>query len=1116
MHQAQAHSDIELFSADLTALVEHLQHVLPGQAPLEDFVHHNTLHGLQHLPFPDAVRKADQQYGYYGYLSAKQFRQHYQNGRINADDLYTVLAEQSESWQMDTVLFSQKHLKKQQDIRFANIYHAALVYPIKPLSESQLVWQIEENKIFETFIATVPDAQQKQLLAAAKATKPQQALEDLWSACLAALHLPHTHFHVEELSNLLPEHAEHLFANVSNKAFDTNHNEQQVHQQFKTQAESLANDLFSRVGKQWTLSEFVCRLTGEDVRSVYDPLLIRAVSAWLDQGIAAWQLDDASASSGFYRIWKMNTRGDLNGLLEDMPDCYEQIESLPNDATTTINRLLTRMGIPQQDWMQYLEILALELPGWAGMFLWRQQHPHYEGLKRPVELVDYLAVRLVMEYLFVQRVCREQWLVNASLFDIKTWFSRHAAELYVCYYLFKGELPEYLISQAQDLRLRTQPLDDRHRSWEYLAQRLWTWEHSPAAKRSNGYSVPYSGWRLFSLMQHLGICADTVSRLSTTDIKTLFTLLRRVDDRNTRGFIWLQAYESHYRDEIFNAVVNNKENAANWSRKEASRPEAQLVFCMDDREESIRRHIEELNPQIETLGAAAFFNVVMNWKGVDDAHVTKLCPVVATPVHRIDEVPQQGLEKQQRQHDYRRGKRLRLQHIFHQETRRNSLLTTALMLLGTPLTALVLLGKVFAPLRFSRYSQKVQTAIDLPLKTQINVSADELLEDRAPDHNQWGFTDEEQAQRVEGFLRNMGLIEGFAPLVAIIGHGSTSVNNPHEAAHDCGACSGRHSGPNARVFSAMANRPQVRKLLAKKGIVIPDDCWFLGSQHNTADEKITWYDMDDMPNSLKTAFNDLQQTMDKATYYSAHERCRKFASAPKQPSLTQAYDHVVERSQDISQVRPELGHATNAVAFIGRRALSRGVFFDRRSFLISYDYSSDADGVLLEGILLSAGPVGAGINLEYYFSTVNNENYGCGSKTAHNLTGLFGIMEGASSDLRTGLPWQMADIHEAMRLQVLVEAKVEVVTAIYLRQPPLQELVGKGWILLSVKDPDTHEIHLFNPDKGFLAWQGKVSPLPQVTRSTDWYSGHYDHLPPATITIGDNKKAQGGKEASHA
>ena len=60
-------------------------------------------------------------------------------------------------------------------------------------------------------------------------------------------------------------------------------------------------------------------------------------------------------------------------------------------------------------------------------------------------------------------------------------------------------------------------------------------------------------------------------------------------------------------------------------------------------------------------------------------------------------------------------------------------------------------------------------------------------------------------------------------------------------------------------------------------------------------------------------------------------------------------------------------------------------------------------------------------------------------------------MEGASSDLRTGLPQQMIEIHEPMRLLVVLEQTRAVVSAIYHRQPPLQELIGNGWIIVAVK-----------------------------------------------------------------
>ncbi len=66
-------------------------------------------------------------------------------------------------------------------------------------------------------------------------------------------------------------------------------------------------------------------------------------------------------------------------------------------------------------------------------------------------------------------------------------------------------------------------------------------------------------------------------------------------------------------------------------------------------------------------------------------------------------------------------------------------------------------------------------------------------------------------------------------------------------------------------------------------------------------------------------------------------------------------------------------------------------------------------------------PVVAGISLEYYFSYVDPTGYGCGTKLPHNVTSLLGVMDGAQSDLRTGLPWQMVEIHEPTRLAIVVE-----------------------------------------------------------------------------------------------
>src|SRR5262249_25530566 len=134
-----------------------------------------------------------------------------------------------------------------------------------------------------------------------------------------------------------------------------------------------------------------------------------------------------------------------------------------------------------------------------------------------------------------------------------------------------------------------------------------------------------------------------------------------------------------------------------------------------------------------------------------------------------------------------------------------------------------------------------------------------------------------------------------------------------------------------------------------------------------------------------------------------------------------ALAHVQGRAADLAQPRPEYGHATNAFCLIGRRARTRGLFLDRRTFLVSYDPAIDEDGAILARIMGAVVPVGDGSKSESYFTYVAPPGYGCGTTLPHNVTSLLGVMDGAQSDLRTGLPWQMVEIHEPTRLTIIVE-----------------------------------------------------------------------------------------------
>ena len=568
------------------------------------------------------------------------------------------------------------------------------------------------------------------------------------------------------------------------------------------------------------------------------------------------------------------------------------------------------------------------------------------------------------------------------------------------------------------------------------------------------------------------------------------------DDLERRRILHL-AYERRHERMTLLPLQEHRRTRPGYATEKLT---AQVFFCLDEREESIRRHLEEIAPHVETFGVAGFYGVAMNYMGLDDAYGASLCPVVVTPKHAVVERPVQG-------HWGSHARRARMRKIWAWAMR-NWTVSSRTMVRGWVSTTLLgafsivpLAARVFGPRQYARLVAWLNKGILPEPRT-------ELAFERAPEGKDQetfdllnGFSLDEKVERVAGLLTLAGLRRGMARLVVTLGHGSTTVNNPHKSAYDCGACGGRRGGPSGRLFAAMANHPAVRTGLRKRGIVIPDDTWFIGGYHDTCNDDIELYDLEDLPPTHRRDLADLRALLDQARARNALERVRRFEAADWPEEPIDGLHHAQERSEHIAEARPEAGHCTNAVTIIGRRASTRGLFLDRRAFLVSYDMAQDPTDASLAGILGAVIPVCAGIALEYFFSYVDNEVYGCGTKLPHNVTGLLGVMNGYEGDLRTGLPWQMVEIHEPVRNLFIIESTPERILRVIQDNPLNWEFLGNGWIRLAAMNPATGTIQVYR-DGIFEPIEGDDEKLATTSSSREWYRGSRDHLAMARIETG--------------
>ena len=470
-------------------------------------------------------------------------------------------------------------------------------------------------------------------------------------------------------------------------------------------------------------------------------------------------------------------------------------------------------------------------------------------------------------------------------------------------------------------------------------------------------------------------------------------------------------------------------------------PEVQAVFCIDTRSERMRRALESLWPGIETRAFAGFFGIPIHYNPLGtDIHRPQL-PGLAYPNVAVQDVvtaPGQTAADPARTEHVREDRWKRLARLDQW--------------LGTVRWSNATFSFVEA---FGvGYLGKIGHWIRPPATPRISLDRRGLpqaFEDQCRPMIT-GLTLEGQVTLAAGVLRTMGLNDRLAPLVVLCGHAGHSTNNAHASTLDCGACYGRPGEANARALAHLLNDPPVREGLRQQGLHIPPETVFMGALHNTTTDEVTGFDLDLLPLAARARWQKLEQV-----FVQAGDRIRRERAPTLWMNDRLAPDALLttfrRRANDGSQTRPEWGLTRNAAFIIGPRERSRDRTLSR-TYLHDYDARLDADGSVLEKLMMGPMLVTHWLSWQYHASTCDPLHYGAGNKVLHNVVdGHVGVFEGNGGDLRIGLPKQSLHngegwYHQPVRLTVVIDAPAGAIEAIIVRNPVLGQICDNGWMLL--------------------------------------------------------------------
>ena len=994
---------------------------IPFFWPMRAFIHHNPLHGLERMPFAEAVAEGQQLFHGAGFLPRTTYQHYYKQNKIDVQSLSVGIDD---------------FLKRQEPIEGIDLH----TWLLKLLTESD--------------IHITP-------------TACQAEVTDLSSA-LRGLPVPA----VKEID-----------------------------------LDGLATHLMRGLLDNCLVYECLDNLFDTGIGEELDELVIKSCLDFFDEGQSVWEMPDREL--GFFAAWREVARRNARLFLRGRQ--IHQTLAIDDDPEGIIVHVMECLKIPIDQWMGYFRRELARLHGWAGFIRWRSHARHYyRGRQYPGDLVDFLAIRLTLALALIRERVQDNLPTSAE--HLENFIRNNPLEAYLRKELYgKNILPAWA-SQAETVLLAGNQIRIEKVCRDYIREKRRRDAEAQAAalqkladlnERSEVLTNMSDGalMQLQKLLQEFGKHEGMIwlEAMEATAMNQLLLEVNRtaqqpdgkrpfaqalfcIDTRSERFRRHLESvgdYQTFGIAGFFGVPVSfmelGKGNEVHLCPVLLTPKNLVMEMSVSDIHESLtlsamEKALHELKESVltpfvtvEAIGLLFGFDMVgktlaprfyNRWRSQLDHHAHK--PNTHLLIDKLSREQADSIVRAVQRAVI--SKAIEQEFEIAQESIRDDMVRE--------LREVALGHAECSPLlqqQLQLDDQRAQEFIEC-LRRVYRINKTDA-------HSQMarlariGFTLDEQVGFVSQALRAIGLTSNYSRFLLVVGHGSQSENNPYESALDCGACGGNLGVFNARIFAHMANKPAVRQRLLEQGIAIPEDAWFVPALHNTTTDEVVMYDLDLLPSSHPVYLDRLQNGLISARRLCTQERIPELDTSSDSHRVAHADKQALRNAMDWSQVRPEWGLSRNAYFIIGRRSLTETFSLQGRAFLHSYDYRVDRKLRLLENIMTGPLVVGQWINMEHYFSTVDNEHYGSGSKVYHNVAGRFGVMTGNLSDLRTGLPAQTVlangqPYHEPMRLITVVEAPFELVLSAIARVAVVRKLLNNGWIRLLIIDPETGKTHI--------------------------------------------------------